>query len=342
MAPSPSPRRGLLAAGNWIADTAKIIDAWPEQDTLCSILSEQTCNGGGAYNILVDLAALGAPFPLEGAGMIGRDAAGDAILADCARCGIATPGLLRHPIAPTSYTDVMTDRATGRRTFFHQRGANQHLASEHLRFTETRARWFYLGYPLLLDALDAPDPDHGTGCARVLAAARAAGLRTMADLVSVSHPDYAAHVARLLPHTDVLVLNEIEAARATGIELAGPPAVTGPWGDAAERLLRGGVAHAVVIHHPEGALAAERSGARHLQPALRVPAEAIRGTVGAGDAFAAGLLYGLHEGEPLEACLRTGVCAAAACLTDATTSGGMRPRADCLALAFAWGFRSGA
>ena len=32
-------RRGILAAGNFIVDQVKIIDAYPEQDTLANILS---------------------------------------------------------------------------------------------------------------------------------------------------------------------------------------------------------------------------------------------------------------------------------------------------------------
>jgi len=339
MAAPAAARCGVLAAGNWIADTAKIIDAWPAQDTLCSILAEQTCNGGGAYNILVDLAELGAPFPLEGAGCIGADAAGEAIRADCRRRGIGTTALHTHPQAPTSYTDVMTVQSTGRRTFFHQRGANRFFAPGDVDCPASTARWFYLGYPLLLDAMDAEDPEFGTGCARLLAAARASGHLTMADLVSVDHPDYAGHVARLLPHTDVLVLNEIEAGRATGISLDGPPSRGGAWQQAAEALLHGGVGRAVVIHHPQGALAAPRSGSSQVQPALRVPPEAIRGTVGAGDAFAAGLLCGLHEGMDLTTCLEQAACAAAACLTHPTTSGGLRPLADCRALAAQWGWQ---
>ena len=58
-------RAGLLAAGNWIIDHVKIIDRFPEQDTLASILSRSRGTGGSPYNVLVGLAKLGAAFPLE-------------------------------------------------------------------------------------------------------------------------------------------------------------------------------------------------------------------------------------------------------------------------------------
>ena len=66
---------------------------------------------------------------------------------------------------------------------------------------------------------------------------------------------------------------------------------------------------------------------------LVLPPGHIAGATGAGDAFAAGCLYGLHESWSLAECLRLGVCAAAACLSHATPSGGLRPVEVCLALA---------
>ena len=52
-----SERKGILAGGNFILDQVKIIDAYPEQDMLATILEERICNGGGPYNVLKDLAA---------------------------------------------------------------------------------------------------------------------------------------------------------------------------------------------------------------------------------------------------------------------------------------------
>ena len=62
-------------------------------------------------------------------------------------------------------------------------------------------------------------------------------------------------------------------------------------------------------------------------------------TTGAGDAFASGVIYGLHEGWTVEACLRLGAAASAACIQDAHTSDGIRPVSECLALADESGYR---
>ncbi len=58
-----SPRSGVLAGGNWIADKLKFIDTYPQQDSLANILGESVSNGGGPFNVLMDLAKLALANP---------------------------------------------------------------------------------------------------------------------------------------------------------------------------------------------------------------------------------------------------------------------------------------
>ena len=76
------------------------------------------------------------------------------------------------------------------------------------------------------------------------------------------------------------------------------------------------------------------------QPAVRVRPELIAGSVGAGDAFAAGVLLGIHEDWPMGRSLELGVCAAAVSLLHPTCSGGLRSHGDCLAFGRGHGFQS--
>jgi sugar/nucleoside kinase (ribokinase family) len=72
---------------------------------------------------------------------------------------------------------------------------------------------------------------------------------------------------------------------------------------------------------------------------LRLPEGYIAGTAGAGDAFCGGVLWGLHESWDLNRSLLTGVCLAAASLSDATCTDGIKPLRSALALAKKHGFR---
>ena len=67
-------RMGIISGGNWIIDHVKRLDTWPPQGDLAHIGGRTAGNGGGPYNVLKDLAKLGAPFPLEAVGLLGDDA----------------------------------------------------------------------------------------------------------------------------------------------------------------------------------------------------------------------------------------------------------------------------
>ena len=90
-------------------------------------------------------------------------------------------------------------------------------------------------------------------------------------------------------------------------------------------------------HYAAGILSTD--GGIVWQPSVNVPAVAIAGLAGAGDALAAGVLYGIHEDWPMARSLRLGVCTAAASLYHPTCSESVRPVDECLALGDQLGFR---
>ena len=337
-ATSDAGRSGLIAGGNWIVDHVKLIDRWPPQDALANITSQFSSNGGSPYNVLKDLARMGADFPLEAIGLTGDDEAGEFIRGDCARHRIDTRQLRAVPDVPTSYTDVMTEQGSGRRTFFHCRGANARLAPEHFDFSRTRARIFHLGYLLLLDQLDALRGEE-TAAVEVLRAASSAGMKTSADVVS-EHSDRFPRIVRpALPHLDYLFVNEYELAQVTGIAtVRGEKIDRAAIERAAAALVAAGVREWVFVHFPAAVLACGARGEKLWQAALRVPPKRIQGAAGAGDAFASGVLLGLHEQRPMREALELGVCAAAASLNHPTCSEGIGSRRECLALAQEFGF----
>lgn len=338
---SASPRSGILCGGNWIIDQVKLIDVYPSPEQLANIRGQKPGTGGAPYNVLLDLAKVGAPFPLFAAGLVGQDPLGEHIIQDCRAHHIDTKYLTTTPKADTSYTDVMTEQGGGRRTFFHYRGANALWNGADIDFARTKARLFHLGYLLLLDALDLDDKKHGTRAAALLAKAQDAGLKTSVDVVSEDSDRFNRIVSPALKHVDYCILNEIEAGKTTGFKTRLPDGSldTVAIRHAAGALLQSGVRELVVIHFPEGGFARTRDGKDFWQMSLKLTDKYIAGTAGAGDAFCAGVLLGLHEGWDLQKSLLTGVCIAAASLSDPTCTAGVKSLPACLALAKKFGVR---
>ena len=141
---------------------------------------------------------------------------------------------------------------------------------------------------------------------------------------------------------DYCILNEIEAGKTTGFKIreANDELNTVSLKHAAGALLQRGVREVVVIHFPEGAFMRTRTGEDYWQPSLKLPTKHITGTAGAGDAFAAGVLMGLHEGWEYPRCLMTGVCVAAASLSHPTCTGGVKSLPAALKLARRFGYRA--
>jgi sugar/nucleoside kinase (ribokinase family) len=328
--PAGAARRGLLAIGNLIVDKTHHIPSYPPESLLAIIGHSSSSVGGGAVNVLFDLAQVDPALPLALAGLIGDDEDGALLRRECAQRSIDTAQIATLADQPTSFTHVMISEANATRTFFHSHGANSRLGLDHIHTLGGTARIAHLAYLLLLEGLDVEDPDYGSKGAHALAILRAKGFETSLDLVSDNDPErYRRFVVPALPHTDYLIVNDVEAAHLTGI-----PVVTREgsvdWEGAlaqAERMLAMGVGKLAAVHFPDGAVAVTRAGEHCRQRSYRVPKPEVVSALGAGDAFCAGMLYGVHEGFALACCLQLGIALAHFNLFAASATGGAVPLA---------------
>lgn len=343
MTPTWQDRSGVLCAGSVLVDAAKVVDVWPTPERLAFIASVTLSTGGPGLNLAVDLARLGAGFPLGLAGLVGDDDHGRFVVEECRALGIGTAGLGVTGDAATSFTDAMVVAGSGVRTFFHHPGANDLLVPDDVPVAGSTARIFHCGSPGIHAAMDAAGPDGDSGWVRLLQAAQHAGLRTNLELVPVEPARLRALARPCLPHLDYLVVNEVEAGAVAGVDVR-PAGADGAvdWAGieaAARGCLALGVGRLVVVHCPAGALAVGADGAVTRQGSVRLPPEVVRNATGAGDAFAAGVVMGLHDDLPVGQSLRQGVCAAAANLQGAGTSDGVVALPQCLALGERYGYR---
>jgi sugar/nucleoside kinase (ribokinase family) len=337
------PRTGVLCAGSVIVDLAKVIDAYPAIDHLATIESVSMSTGGPGLNMAVDLRQLGAAFPVGLHGVVGDDQHGAFLLAECARLTIDTAGVSTAPDVATSFTDAMVERDGGRRTFFHHIGASALWDASTADLDALGARILHAGAPGLHRLMDAPRPDGGNGWSALLRRAQSAGLHTNLELVDIPANRMAEVVLPCLPHLDSIVINELEAGALTGIEVAMNGAddpVDWPALEAiVARLIESGVSTLAVVHFPAGCIAGAPGGRVWRQGSVLLRREEVCNTVGAGDAFAAGVVLGLHERWPVERCLRLGVASAAACVRSPGTSDGIQRAEACLAEADRAGYR---
>lgn len=312
-------RRGVIAAGNMLVDHVHQIVQWPERGWLAEIVHSERATGGAPLNVLLTLAKMHVGLPLQAVGLIGDDSDGDYILAMLDQYHVNRQRVQRTTFAPTSMSQVMTD-PSGQRTFFHSPAANRLLDLPAFDRLDPTMKIFHLGYLLLLDSLDLPDDEFGTRSARLLSQMRDLGYETSLDLVSrKGDPRYQPLVLPALRYVDYLVINELEAGEFSGLEMrdsTNTPNIL-HIAEAASQLLAAGVRQRVVIHCPEGAWGQTPGEQGLWVPSRQLEPDEIIGSVGAGDAFCAGFLYGCHEAWSLpesialaHACARASLLAA--------------------------------
>ncbi len=318
-------RDGIAIAGNLIVDFVKEIDVFPSEGMLSNIGNVQMSVGGCAANTSIDLKKMDASLQVEVLGMVGDDANGRYVTGELEKLGIGIEGVKVNGDTVTSFTDVMTVSDGKARTFFHARGANAVFGFEDIDFDSIRSRFFHIGYALLLDSFDAPDPEFGTVMAKTLARAQQHGLVTSMDVVSENSDRFAGIVTPSLKYCDNLIINEVEASMIVRTPVRQDGVLDkDALKEVCAALMDAGVGKRVVIHAPEAACALERDGSFVCVPSLKLPAGYIKGTVGAGDAFCAGVLYSIYRDYSIEDALITGAGAAACSLSELNSVDGMK------------------
>lgn len=338
---------GVICAGTIVTDYVVIVDQWPIESSLSNIHRQAKTGGGGPFNIAKDLRAMDKNLPLSIVGLLGNDENGQWLINDCKKSNIDTDQLhITDDQTPTSYTYVISVEETGRRTFFNQRGTNALLSDRHFNFdylaNKKHHRLFYLGYLTILDGLDQIINTE-TIAAQVLRKAKEVGLETIVDFVSAANPWYSQIAQYTLPYVDHLILNEIELGHI--LQQSFQQGTIADIEEGGRVLLeKYGVQQTVTIHFDRGAVCVSRTKnskiESYFQGSFFLPHGYIKGAVGAGDAFAAGIIYGIHQKWSVEERLRCGICVATMCLADETPYAGVRTIEECMKLMETFKFRS--
>lgn len=232
--------------------------------------------GGSAANTVYALAQLGLRAGFLGA--VGDDAAGRILLESFKSVGVDTRGIVIKPKVKTGRALGFID-AQGRRTLYIEPGANSVLHKADIDFSYiARARFVHLSsfvgeeqWAIQCELVQQKN-------LRALVSFAPGALRARRGLRALRP---------ILTRTHVLFLNRRELEMLTH---------TSDLSSGAHTVLRAGPQIVVVTLGEEGSYVTDGTCA-HRVKAPRV--KKVVDTTGAGDAFAAGFLYGLFEGKTL-------------------------------------------
>lgn len=331
-------RNGVLCVGTVAVDYTKTIDALPELESLVLINEVTQSTGGPGLNIAFDLRQLDPALTVEAIGCIANDPAGDYILEQTNSAGIVNSRMQRAITQQTSFSDALTLTSNGKRTFLFHSGSNDELDLGLIDADLNHPKILHVGAAGLHKYADKSNQ-----WVELLKRAQALGIHTNMEMVYLTPVRTRELVLPCLPHLTSLVINESEAAALLDTDLkVDSPNSHVDWETlegAASSLISLGVNQLAVIHTPAGAVAADSRGNTWRQGSVKVPQDRIKGTTGAGDAFAAGVLYGFHENWTVAESLLLAVAAAAQNIQSEFSAAGISPADETLALTAALGHR---
>jgi sugar/nucleoside kinase (ribokinase family) len=337
-------RRGVLCVGTITVDYAKKIDHIPALETLVMIDEISKSTGGPGLNLAFDLKLLDPSLPVEAIGPIGADGDGQYVINQAKKYSVEFSRHQEIPNLLTAFTDALTLNSDGKRTFLFHSGVCRKFDLSKIDLTQSKAKILHIGSPGLHEKADAFDQNGDSQWVKLLRRAKELGMETNAEMVQLDADIQRKFILPCLPYLDMLIINESEAGALVGLETKVTSADSGvDWNTLEEigrKLIAAGVLQVAVIHTPAGALAFTREGKVVRQGSVKVPTSLIKGTTGAGDAFASGFIYGHHEGWSIEESLKLGVAAAAQNIQSSATSEGIAPYAQTLKLAEKFGYRS--
>jgi sugar/nucleoside kinase (ribokinase family) len=283
----------FITANELVKGAMTLIDT-DRAEALYAAMGEKTeMSGGSAANTLSGVASFGGR-----AAYIGRvkdDVLGNAFSHDLNALGVHFEAERATDGDPTGRCLIVVT-PDGERTMNTYLGASAMLSAENLdrALIGSASITFLEGYLF--------DRDEAKAAFRAAAAAAHEAGRKVALTLSDSfcvdrhRDDFLALVAE---GVDILFANEDEITKLYGVATF----------DEGVEAVRGHCEIAAITKGAEGSVIATADGLVHVEAH---PVRKVVDTTGAGDLYAAGFLYGLTQGEPLDECGRLGSLAAAA------------------------------
>ena len=262
--------------------------------SLFDVMAEgEMASGGSAGNTIAGAASFGAKCAYVG--KVAHDALGEFFARDLRRMGVTFTTPVLHDDPTHTGRCLINVTPDGQRTMATFLGAAALVSASDVDPETIRASQIVYLEGYLFDT-----PSGRETFARAAQIASAAGRKTAITLsdtfvVDRWRDDLLAFINR---HIDLVFANEGELMALFQTDDV----------HKAVNYLKGHAEQAFVTRGPQGSLCV---GADHVHAVDAVPGVQVVDTTGAGDQYAAGVLYGLTHGLPIETCARLGHLAAA-------------------------------
>ncbi len=283
-----------LSAGILFADCGcEPISRLPRPGELIKTNRIALTPGGCAANAGLDLAKLGVRVGVSGC--VGADGFGEFVVETLEHGGVDTKGIHTLEGRGTACSLILNVEGDDRR-FISSPGACLDFSAAHIPADWiSEAKVIYIGGYLMMPALETQE------LAELFRKARAAGTKTVLDVVLMGSDDYWKALDLVLPETDVFLPNDDESTVLTGLD--------DPL-EQAKRYRHAGAKSVVITRGDQGSI--------YLSDDLCLragvyPTQFVGGT-GSGDAFDAGYIAGMLAGEDPAGCLRWGSALGASCV----------------------------
>lgn len=302
--------KGITIAGNIVVDQNKYIKTYPNEGTLIHIDKTETHFGGCVCNTAANLSLLNPNFPIYVDGIIGDDLYGKEVIHFFDDYKLNRQDVKVIKDFKTSTVDVYINTKDHTRTFFADLGVNALYGKELIKCHTSH---LHLGYLLLLPYLDEV-VDGVPRFVPLLKRLSQEGITISIDLVSEENNRYKDVVIPVLPYVNHIIINEIEASRIAGVQVFNKNELNiEALKEAMIKIKSYGVKDLVVVHAPMVGLIYDGNEFTIL-PSLKLPKEFIVSSVGAGDGFCAGILYGIMNNLSYKEMLKVASCVAAGVL----------------------------
>ncbi|WP_208585619.1 carbohydrate kinase family protein [Gracilibacillus suaedae] len=317
-------REGIAIAGTVMVDEIKSVSGYPAKSELTTIEQRKRSMGGAVSNCSLSLAQIDPTLPIEIIAYFGEDEKGQYLYEGFSEYKNIDLSKVQFT-GETPFTDVIFDESDKTRTFYTFKGNSTSFNEGAFPFSNIRAKILHVAYVLLLDALDQEDEQYGTKLAKLLYLAQKEGIQTSIDVVSENKDRYEKVVPPALKYTNYCIVNEYEAGKSTGIALReqNDRLIVNNIKNALTKMKSIGVQDWVVIHAPEASFGYNGEDFYSL-PSLLIDKERIKGTVGAGDAYAAGILFGAEKGYSLYESMKIATASAASSLLEEDSASGVK------------------